>query len=50
MYTTFLPGAYGSQKKTWDPLKVELQTIVSHHIGGWKSNLASQKAANTLNH
>lgn len=30
--TTCVPGAHGGRKKASDPLEMELQTIVSHHV------------------
>lgn len=30
--TTRVPGAHGGKKKASDPLEMELQTIVSHHV------------------
>ena len=28
-----MPGVHGDQKRVSDPLEVELQMIVSHHMG-----------------
>lgn len=31
--TKYMPGVHGDQKIVSDPLEVELQMIVSHHMG-----------------
>jgi hypothetical protein len=33
------PGACRDQKRLPDPLELELQMVLSHHMGGWESNL-----------
>jgi hypothetical protein len=33
MYTTFMPSACEGQKRVPHPLDLELQTVVSHHVG-----------------
>jgi hypothetical protein len=35
LYTTFAPSAYRGQKKVLGPLELELQIVVSHHVGAW---------------
>jgi hypothetical protein len=37
LYTLYMPGAYKSQKKVLEPLELESQTIVGHHVdfGKW---------------
>lgn len=32
---TCMPGAFKSQKGALDPLELELQTVVSYHVGAW---------------
>lgn len=33
MCSTCMPGTPGRWKKVLDPLKLDLQTVVSHHVG-----------------
>lgn len=33
VFPACVPGAQGGQKRSSDPLKLELQMIVSHHLG-----------------
>jgi len=41
LYTKYVAGAHGGQKRTSDPSKLELQVVVSHHVvaGNWTQNL-----------
>ena len=48
LYTTFTLGAHGDQKRPSDALELELQVVVSHHVGArnrtqalWKSSQCS---------
>lgn len=34
LYTTYMPGDPQDQKRASDPLQLELQMAVSHHVGG----------------
>lgn len=38
MYSVCMPGVHRGQKRVSDSLKLELQMIVSHHVG-WELNL-----------
>lgn len=38
MYTTCVPGGHGGQKKTWDPLELELQVFVSGPVAAGNPN------------
>ena len=40
---------YPGQKKTLDPLKLELQMVVSHHVGAENRTSSSGRAASVLN-
>jgi hypothetical protein len=33
-----VPGAYEVQKRVWYPLELELQAVVSHHVGAGNKN------------
>lgn len=35
MFTIYVPGARESQKRVSDFLELELQKIVSYHMGAW---------------
>ena len=35
-----VPDLRGGQKRTFDPLELELQTVVSHHVGAGKPGLS----------
>lgn len=47
MCTTCVPGDWEGQKKTSDSLKVELQVLVSYHVGSGSRTQASGRAAST---
>ena len=50
MSVYYLPGVcFGSQKMVLDPLDVELQTAVSHHVSSEIEPLSSGRAASALN-
>lgn len=51
MYTMRMPlGAWGSQKKMTDFLKLELPMVVSFYVGTWnQTRVSSAKATNALN-
>jgi len=34
IYTTYMSGAHWSQKRTWSPLELALQTVVTFHESG----------------
>lgn len=36
--TTYVPSACREQKRSSDPMELELLTIVCHHVGAWKLN------------
>ena len=44
--TTYMPGAYGVQKRVLDPLELELQTVVSHHVDAGKFLLWKSQSLN----
>ena len=49
-HTTYMSGACGCQKKVSDPLKLELQMVVSCHVSTGNLTSSSGKAINTPNH
>ena len=44
-----VPSAQGGQKKASDPLKLELQTIVRHHMVSGNQTLIFWKRVSALN-
>lgn len=32
VYAVYVGSAYGGQKRVWNPLELELQIVVSHHL------------------
>lgn len=38
-YTTCVPSVPEDQQRVSNPLQLELQTVVSYHVGVWESNL-----------
>ena len=42
MYTMYMPGAQGGQKRALDYLELELQVVGSSHVG-WELNLVLYK-------
>lgn len=35
LYTWGVLGVYKSEKRGLDPLELELESVVDHHVGGW---------------
>ena len=46
--TICIPAAQRGQKRASDSLKLELQMVVSHHMGAGNQILVSQRAASAL--
>ena len=45
----YLPVAHGVQKRALDPLELELQMVVSHHVGAENQTWVPWKSNNALN-
>jgi hypothetical protein len=48
--TSYVSRMLGSQKRVADPLDLESQTVVSHHVGVRNGIRSSGRATNDLNH
>lgn len=44
----FMPGAYTGQKAAWDPLELELQAVVSHHVDNGNQTPLSNLSSTSL--
>jgi hypothetical protein len=47
--TSCVPSAHWDQKRSLDPLELELYVVVSHHVGARDQTLSSARAASALN-
>lgn len=48
LYTWGVLGVYKSEKRGLDPLELELESVVDHHVGGWELNRESKEEQQAL--